>query len=89
MVPLVVVELTHSLSCFTLIDDGSHVHRPGPTFRQLVVKPDGSLDYNALLPICRQLRVMGRCSPTDKYNLVRALKHFGQVCLPLPCACSR
>jgi magnesium-transporting ATPase (P-type) len=52
---------------------------PGPTFRSIVVKADGTLDFNAMLPICKQLRVMGRCSPSDKYNLVRGLKFFGQV----------
>lgn len=51
----------------------------GPDFRARVVKADGSLDWVQMEMICRQLRVMGRCSPTDKYNLVRGLRHFQEV----------
>jgi len=51
----------------------------GPDFRARVVKADGSLDWVQMEMICRQLRVMGRCSPTDKYNLVRGLRHFQEI----------
>jgi len=43
----------------------------GPEFRERVVRADGSLNrenFDALWPA---MRVMGRCSPQDKYTIVR------------------
>ena len=47
----------------------------------MVVKPDNTLDFAVMETIIKQLRVMGRCSPKDKYHLVQGLRHFGQVCV--------
>eukprot|EP00047_Mylnosiga_fluctuans_P017411 m.61258 g.61258 ORF g.61258 m.61258 type:complete len:1336 (-) comp7066_c0_seq1:118-4125(-) len=58
---------------------GQYTVMEGPDFRRRVVKEDGSLNYEVLFEICKQLRVMGRCSPSDKYNLVKGLRHFGEV----------
>jgi P-type Ca2+ transporter type 2B len=44
-----------------------------------VVNSDGSLNYKELDAIAKDLRVMARCSPTDKYNLVKGLIHAGEV----------
>jgi len=40
---------------------------------------NGEVDHAKLSKIWPKLRVIGRCSPTDKYNLVRGLIHAGQV----------
>lgn len=51
----------------------------GPDFRRRVVNPDGSLNYDEINKIAPKLRVMGRCSPTDKYNLVKGLIKAGEI----------
>lgn len=50
----------------------------GPQFRQMVQLPDGSLDLDAFQAVWPRLRVMARCSPTDKYLLVSALRQLRQ-----------
>eukprot|EP00052_Salpingoeca_macrocollata_P027037 m.254621 g.254621 ORF g.254621 m.254621 type:complete len:1271 (-) comp22682_c3_seq6:83-3895(-) len=50
----------------------------GPDFRRMVVKDD-KVDHEALAKIWQRLRVIGRCSPRDKYHLVQGLIHAGQV----------
>ena len=68
----------------------------GPEFRRRVTRADGSLDYKAIDEIWPNLRVLGRCSPSDKYNLVKGLIHAGAsrstclclcVCVCVFCAC--
>ncbi|KAK9845411.1 hypothetical protein WJX81_005835 [Elliptochloris bilobata] len=46
----------------------------GPEFRKQVLRPDGSLDREAFMALWPSLRVMGRCSPNDKYTIVQALQ---------------
>ncbi|EDQ88754.1 uncharacterized protein MONBRDRAFT_8804 [Monosiga brevicollis MX1] len=60
-------------------DDGEGVVMEGPDFRRRVVKEDGSLDYEEIQRIGTKLRVMGRCSPSDKFNLVKGLIKAGEV----------
>ena len=43
----------------------------GPEFRQRVLRPDGSIDRREFDVLWPSLRVMGRCSPQDKYTIVR------------------
>jgi hypothetical protein len=43
------------------------------------VREDKSLNFKMMGVIIKQLRVMGRCSPQDKFHLVQGLRHFGQV----------
>mmetsp|Transcript_15651 Transcript_15651/g.38981 ORF Transcript_15651/g.38981 Transcript_15651/m.38981 type:complete len:1717 (-) Transcript_15651:132-5282(-) len=50
----------------------------GPQFRSLVTAPDGSLDLATFRTLWPRLRVMARCSPTDKFLLVSALKQLRQ-----------
>ena len=43
----------------------------GQQFRDAVLTPDGSVDYAAFNAIWPNLRVLARCSPKDKYTIVR------------------
>jgi magnesium-transporting ATPase (P-type) len=43
----------------------------GPEFRARVHNKDGSLNFAEFMKIAPRLRVMARCSPTDKYTLVK------------------
>lgn len=43
----------------------------GPEFRERVVRADGSIDRESFRALWPSLRVMGRCSPQDKYTIVR------------------
>ena len=56
-----------------------HIHdfHSGPEFRRQVIRPDGSINYSVFKNIAPKLRVMARCSPTDKYNLVKGLIKLG------------
>jgi Ca2+ transporting ATPase len=49
----------------------------GPDFRQKVIRADGSINYTIFRDIAPKLRVLARCSPTDKYNLVKGLIKIG------------
>eukprot|EP00054_Salpingoeca_dolichothecata_P015910 m.92418 g.92418 ORF g.92418 m.92418 type:complete len:1299 (-) comp21718_c0_seq1:367-4263(-) len=51
----------------------------GPEFRRQILKEDGEIDYEILDTIWPSLRVVARCSPSDKYNLVKGLIHAQQV----------
>ncbi|EGD82982.1 P-type ATPase [Salpingoeca rosetta] len=51
----------------------------GPVFRQRVTRADGSIDFEEMDKIWPQLRVLARCSPSDKYNLVKGLIRAGEV----------
>ena len=44
-----------------------------------MLRPDGSINYTAFQTIAPKLRVLARCSPSDKYNLVRGLIKTGDV----------
>jgi Ca2+ transporting ATPase len=48
-------------------------------FRERVLRQDGSIDYTEFMKIAPKLRVMARCSPTDKYTLVKGLIRAGEV----------
>ncbi|EIE20267.1 calcium-translocating P-type ATPase [Coccomyxa subellipsoidea C-169] len=54
--------------------DASDAVLTGPEFRQRVLRPDGSIDRREFDALWPALRVMGRCSPQDKYTIVRALQ---------------
>lgn len=41
----------------------------GPDFRRRVLNADGTLNYEEMNKIWPRLRVMGRCSPSDKVRL--------------------
>ena len=43
----------------------------GPEFRERVLRADGSIDRRRFTALWPALRVMGRCSPQDKYTIVR------------------
>lgn len=43
----------------------------GNQFRSFVVGPDGVINKEAFNAIWPRLRVLARCSPTDKYTIVR------------------
>ncbi|EDQ88387.1 uncharacterized protein MONBRDRAFT_9247 [Monosiga brevicollis MX1] len=60
-------------------EDGDGVVMEGPDFRRRVVRDDGSLDFDEINRIAPKLRVMGRCSPSDKFNLVKGLIKAGEV----------
>jgi Ca2+ transporting ATPase len=47
----------------------------GDEFRKQVVLPDGSINQAEFDKIWPTLRVLARCSPTDKYNLVTGLQN--------------
>ena len=51
----------------------------GPEFRRKCVRADGTINTNVLSEIAPRLRVIARCSPTDKYNLVKGLIALGMV----------
>eukprot|EP00730_Choanoeca_flexa_P001794 TRINITY_DN10785_c0_g1_i2.p1 TRINITY_DN10785_c0_g1~~TRINITY_DN10785_c0_g1_i2.p1 ORF type:complete len:1367 (+),score=394.58 TRINITY_DN10785_c0_g1_i2:109-4209(+) len=68
-----------AINCGIISEGDGYVVMEGPDFRRQVVRPDGSLDYDKLNEIAPKLRVMGRCSPTDKFNLVRGLIKAGEV----------
>ena len=36
-----------------------------------MLRPDGSLDREAFMALWPSLRVLGRCSPQDKYTIVQ------------------
>ena len=46
----------------------------GPEFRARVLRADGSVDREAFRALWPALRVMGRCSPQDKYTIVRGAR---------------
>ena len=52
---------------------------PGPEFRAKAIRPDGSINYAVFRTLAPKLRVLARCSPTDKYNLVKGLIKMGDV----------
>ena len=43
----------------------------GPEFQERVLRADGSIDRDSFGTLWPSLRVMGRCSPQDKYTIVR------------------
>lgn len=43
----------------------------GPQFRERVLRPDGTINRQEFNDLWPALRVMGRCSPQDKYTIVR------------------
>ena len=47
----------------------------GQQFRDFVVGPGGVIDKTAFTAIWPRLRVLARCSPTDKYTIVRGQSH--------------
>eukprot|EP00041_Stephanoeca_diplocostata_P036660 m.1347271 g.1347271 ORF g.1347271 m.1347271 type:complete len:1261 (-) comp24911_c1_seq2:2923-6705(-) len=52
----------------------------GEEFRNAVVDPvTGALDYVKIGHIWPNLRVMARCFPSDKFNLVKGLIHYHEV----------
>lgn len=51
----------------------------GPEFRHRILDEFGEIDYVEFAKIWPNLKVIARCSPTDKYNFVKGLIHFGQV----------
>lgn len=51
----------------------------GREFRELVVREDESLNQKKLEEIAPKILVMARCSPTDKYNLVKGLIAAKQI----------
>ena len=44
-----------------------------------MIRRDGKLNFEEFMKIAPRLRVMARCSPTDKYNLVKGLIRAGEV----------
>ena len=62
-----------SIYCF------NNLSNIGPDFRKRVLKPNGSLDWDEFMKIAPRLRVMARCSPTDKYTLVQGLRRAGEI----------
>eukprot|EP00055_Hartaetosiga_balthica_P018791 m.135364 g.135364 ORF g.135364 m.135364 type:complete len:1429 (-) comp9952_c0_seq1:212-4498(-) len=66
-------------NCGIITNDEEDLVMEGPEFRRRVVKADGSLDYDEINKIWPKLRVLARCSPTDKFNLVRGLIKAGEV----------
>lgn len=48
----------------------------GQEFRDMVLRPDGSLDEEAFLRIWPQLKILARCTPADKFDLVSAVHAF-------------
>ena len=50
----------------------------GHQFRDAVLTRDGSVDYAAFNAIWPNLRVLARCSPKDKYTIVRG-QAWGQA----------
>ena len=60
-------------------DAGEDAVMEGPEFRRRVVMADGELDYAEIGRIYPALRVMARCSPSDKYNLVKGLIRHQEV----------
>ncbi len=63
-------DYTHGCSCMVCT---------GPEFRRKCVRADGTINTNVLSEIAPRLRVIARCSPTDKYNLVKGLIALGMV----------
>ena len=53
----------------------------GPEFRERVLRADRSIDRRQFTALWPELRVMGRCSPQDKYTIVRGEQSSTQ----LPC----
>ena len=51
--------------------DASAAVMSGPEFRERVLRADGSIDRDSFGALWPSLRVMGRCSPQDKYTIVR------------------
>lgn len=53
----------------------------GQQFRDFVVGPGGVIDKTAFTAIWPRLRVLARCSPTDKYTIVRGQSLFHHIML--------
>ena len=51
----------------------------GPEFRERVLRADGSIDRRRFTALWPALRVMGRCSPQDKYTIVRGERSLSQL----------
>eukprot|EP00300_Choanocystis_sp_HF-7_P018086 c1992_g1_i1.p1 GENE.c1992_g1_i1~~c1992_g1_i1.p1 ORF type:complete len:1020 (-),score=308.18 c1992_g1_i1:52-3084(-) len=54
----------------------------GPAFRQAVLEDEtkpGELNMTRFKPIAKELRVLARSSPADKYTLVQGLKKLGEI----------
>ena len=51
----------------------------GPKFREMVHRADGTLNWSMFMKVAPQIRVMARCSPTDKYTLVKGLRRAGDI----------
>jgi Ca2+ transporting ATPase len=45
----------------------------------MVHRADGTLNWDMFMKVAPQIRVMARCSPTDKYTLVKGLRRAGDV----------
>jgi magnesium-transporting ATPase (P-type) len=44
------------------------------TFRDLVTKPDGSADAEKFFELWPSIRVLARCTPTHKFEIVKRLQ---------------
>ena len=45
----------------------------------MVHRADGTLNWDMFMKVAPQIRVMARCSPTDKYTLVKGLRRAGDI----------
>ena len=62
---------SNGASTSELASDDDCIVLEGPQFREAVLKADGSINKQAFEAIWPRLRVLGRCSPKDKYTIVR------------------
>jgi Ca2+ transporting ATPase len=56
--------------------DASSLVMEGQEFRNLVLRSDGSLDEDAFLRIWPRLKILARCTPADKFDLVSAVHAY-------------
>ena len=68
-----------ALKCGILDGSSDFVVMEGPEFRKRCIRSNGKLNFDEFMSFAPKLRVMARCSPSDKYNLVKGLIRAGEV----------
>ena len=68
-----------ALNCGIIHPNDGFLVIDGPAFRKRVLHRDGTIKFSEFKEIAPRIRVMARCSPTDKYTLVKGLIRMGEV----------
>ena len=61
---------------------GEYLVLDGPEFRSAVLDDDGNIRQHVFDAVWRRLRVLARCSPADKFTIVKGVSNSTYAYLP-------